>query len=546
MTRTDRIRKDQILSRISTILLFLAMLLLLLSRLKTIFNWFDEGFANLNGTSILRGEVPYKDFYLQYPPGQPYAEAIIFKLFGVSLLPARLYDTMVFLAIAMGVYLIAKKVVPRWLATLAGLVTTFILVYWGLFGYPVLPALACGIFSIYCTLEDADTGQRRWLFLAGTLIGIATIFRWDIGFYAGISVSVTVFLSHSVRVARGGQFSTLALLAAVNRVILTWVPALVVILSTYGYAGYVGGWGDMWQQMVVYNVTSQNVFYSRYYPPLIFPVVPVKDIFFWANFDFSVWLEFYSPLFTYGLTFAYYVYAVLRKRLDWDLRHLGTIGVTIFGALLFLPALVSYDSAHGLATWIIGFLVVVLLFWRIALSSRGPVKPILLAMLIGLTTLTVGFPIRAYWSNVTAFPLLGCYSQLERANCVAVFPPEEQAIEYVRAHTKEGESIFVGNQSQAGTNFNDIGFYFLSDRPSATRYYINLGGVTTTLPVQKTMAQEIESKNVNYIVLADFFSFPDPPGGGVHFLDDYIRSNYVTVAQFGNYVIWAKARVDSH
>jgi hypothetical protein len=72
-----------------------------------------------------------------------------------------------------------------------------------------------------------------------------------------------------------------------------------------------------------------------------------------------------------------------------------------------------------------------------------------------------------------------------------------------------------------------------------------LRGVATTLPVQKTIVQEIESKNVNYIVLWVYGAPREPNRGaissGVHYLDDFIASNYVTVAQFGIYTIWARA-----
>ena len=539
-------RKNQILSRSGEILLFLATLFMQLGRIKVPYNAFDEGFANLNGTSVLLGKVPYKDFLSNYSPGQAYAEAIIFKLFGASLLAARLYDTMVYLAIALGVYWIAKKVGTGRLAVLAGLVTTLLLAYLPFYGYPVLPALACGIFSIYCALEDAETGQRRWLVFAGTLIGIASFIRWDVGLYAGISVTATVFLSHFFGAARASQSSPQALLAAIRSVILTWVPALVVILPTYAYAGYVGGWRDMWDQMVVFNVTTMHDFYWKRYPPLIIPYLSVEKVYTgWTSSYTSAWLQFYSPLFTYGLAFAYYAYAFLNKRMVWDLRHLATLAVTIFGALLFIPALGRYDSAHVLATWIAGSLVVVLLFWRIALSSRGLFKPMLLAMLIGLTIVTMAWPIRAYWTLVNFAPPLGCYSQLERANCIYVDKSEEQAIEYVRSHTREGEPIFVGNQRHDLIRVNEVGFYFLADRPSATRYTLLLRGVATTLPVQETIAREIESKDVNYVVLVGINGPQEPNLGaissGVHYLDDFIRANYVTVAQFGNYEIRSRA-----
>jgi hypothetical protein len=49
------------------------------------------------------------------------------------------------------------------------------------YAYAVFPSLALELLSILSLLEHVNTGQRRWLFLTGMLIGIATLFRWDIG-----------------------------------------------------------------------------------------------------------------------------------------------------------------------------------------------------------------------------------------------------------------------------------------------------------------------------------------------------------------------------
>jgi hypothetical protein len=114
----------------------------------------------------------------------------------------------------------------------------------------------------------------------------------------------------------------------------------------------------------------------------------------------------------------------------------------------------------------------------------------------------------------------------------------------LRTHTLDGESIFVGNQRHDLIFANDIGFYFLSNRPSATKYHELHPGVATTRSVQEVIVYDIESKNVNWIVLVYVHESEEPNASavssGVHFLDDFIRSKYVLVAEFGNYGIWKR------
>ena len=139
------------------------------------------------------GEVPYRDFWAIYPPGQFYALAAIFRAFGTSLLVARIYDTIVVrFVIAIGAFLVAKRIAFPILALPICITTGLLLGSAGFYAYAVYPSLALGLLSILSSLEHAETGQRRWLLLAGTLAGIASFFRWDIGLYAGISVVAAV------------------------------------------------------------------------------------------------------------------------------------------------------------------------------------------------------------------------------------------------------------------------------------------------------------------------------------------------------------------
>ena len=49
----------------------------------------DEGLALQAARRISQGQVPYRDFSTAYGPLQPYLLALLFKLFGVSLMQWR-------------------------------------------------------------------------------------------------------------------------------------------------------------------------------------------------------------------------------------------------------------------------------------------------------------------------------------------------------------------------------------------------------------------------------------------------------------------------
>lgn len=118
---------------------------------------------------------------------------------------------------------------------------------------------------------------------------------------------------------------------------------------------------------------------------------------------------------------------------------------------------------------------------------------------------------------------------------------QERAVEYVVAHTREDEAIFVGNSRHDRIFTNDVGFYFLSGRPSATRFHELFPGVATTLLVQKEIARDIESMGVRCVVLVHARQSEEPNSSavssGVYYLDEFIRSRYTPVARFGKYEI---------
>jgi len=62
---------------------------------------YDEGLMVSGAARVLDGAIPYRDFWTIYAPGQFYALAGVFKLFGVSLLASRIYEVLLRASVAL-------------------------------------------------------------------------------------------------------------------------------------------------------------------------------------------------------------------------------------------------------------------------------------------------------------------------------------------------------------------------------------------------------------------------------------------------------------
>src|SRR5260370_34153395 len=84
----------------------------------------DEGIVLCGAERILRGEVPYRDFFSFYTPGSFYLVALVFRIFGDSLVAARLSLAVAGTVCSLVTYLLARRVCPRGIALFAAAPTT--------------------------------------------------------------------------------------------------------------------------------------------------------------------------------------------------------------------------------------------------------------------------------------------------------------------------------------------------------------------------------------------------------------------------------------
>ena len=167
-------------------------------------NVYDEGIVLAGADRVLWGDVPYRDFWSMYPPGQFYVLALLFKLFGTSATVARVYDLFVRALLAVCTFLTAKKLGGSTAVALAGWVVALVWIGFTRFAaYPVYAALVLIGVGLLLYLHHLETGQGRWLFYSGLALALGAVFRHDLAGMAAFVVLLAL-LARRLLERKGG------------------------------------------------------------------------------------------------------------------------------------------------------------------------------------------------------------------------------------------------------------------------------------------------------------------------------------------------------
>jgi hypothetical protein len=150
----------------------------------------DEGLMLQAAARIADGQLPYRDFWWNYGPGQPLLLAPFDALFGGSLVPWRVLRVLLDATVALLAFVLAGREVER-LGGVRGWRRLLPLLAWvavaGAMAFPTGPgpnpaALALGL--------GALVAAPRHAVLAGILAGVAAVFRLEIGAAAALGVAL--------------------------------------------------------------------------------------------------------------------------------------------------------------------------------------------------------------------------------------------------------------------------------------------------------------------------------------------------------------------
>jgi len=151
---------------------------------------YDEGLVLFGADRVLRGDVPYRDFWTLYGPASFYVEAGLFRLFGETALVGRGLDAVVKAAVVGLTFLIVARLGRRALAAAAAVLVLGLLIYLRNYGVPLFPAVCASLVAVVALHDVAESADRRAALIAGIAVGVAILFRHDLGVYALIGCLV--------------------------------------------------------------------------------------------------------------------------------------------------------------------------------------------------------------------------------------------------------------------------------------------------------------------------------------------------------------------
>ncbi|MDO8480054.1 MAG: hypothetical protein Q7W02_28440 [Candidatus Rokubacteria bacterium] len=510
-------------SRLSVLLVVVATFLFVPVGFFHRIDVYDEGVQVYGAARILAGEVPYRDFWTLYAPGQFYLLATLFRIFSPSLVVERTASVLIIAAGALVVYALSVVMASRSLALLPWALWTLTLGSFIFFGSAVPTALLIAAASWFAVLQFLASGRLTWLALSGGLVGVTALVRHDFGAYTFLVVTGLLAISAGARLRR--------LLTFGGATLLPLAVALVALL----YAGTPAK--TLLADLVLFPLSTFAEARALPAPnPLSGLHGPV------ALAEVFAGLRFYFPLGILAIT-GITVVALWRQR-ALDRAELRRVALFAGLVLLFLNnARIRSDVVHALPAWC----PALVLFAWLASKARNR----LLKGLIAGTALTFGLPplltkltFAAYMVSFAATGTSEFTYTIPRARGIADAPAQqayEAGVEYIRTVVPPDARIFVGNLHHDRVATGDALFYFLAERHSATRYHEIHPGLTTTAAVQEVMVSELERAGVTYVVIR----LRDPalkdddgqPHGGVEILDRYIQTRFEPVVGFGTYLI---------
>jgi hypothetical protein len=447
----------------------------------------DEGLMLQAAARMTGGELPFRDFWWNYGPGQPLLLAPFDALLGPSLAPWRVVRVLLDATVSLLAFVLAQRLAGSqrgwrwWLPLLAWLAVA------GAMAFPTGPgpnpaALALGLGAL-------AAAPRRWV-LAGVLAGLAAVFRLEIGAAAALGVAL----------AGAPRALPVAALVAV----LGWLPFVLAAPR---------------------EALDQTLGFLRIQDlqRLPFPLDPAP-----AGGDPNKLLELWAPAILVAGTALVAVHALVRRP---PLRALALAPLALAG-LAYLLA--RTDEFHLVP---LAAVLPVLLAAGAAREPRAVPAALLTLPLVLIVLHGLDRQAGQLRHPPPLAPVPGPAGDGVRATAA-------EARDLRRVLRAVGDrTLFVAPPRFDRVTVGDPLLYVLAGRQNPTRYDVLQPGVVTTEEVQREIVADLERAPPAVLVRwRDPRTAPEPNGSGrssgVHTLDGYLARAYRRRAQrFGVYEV---------
>ncbi len=503
-------------------------------------NIYDEAIGIYGAERVALGDIPYKDFWTLYAPGNFYLMAALMSVFGWSIISERIITILIIYLCCLLIYVISSKVFGRKKALLPFAIAIVWCGFAPMYGRAIPPALVFSLISALFLFKFFASQHRKWLIYAGAAMAITGVFRHDMGAYLfGTEWQAVFWASLSHDIINNERTKKKIIFGIKNAMFYTLGSAIAAL----PFAIYF-----LWQVPIdlladhMFNIPLTTFRQTRNLPlPNPFAAIGTegisqKVILFWNG------IIFYIPLLIYILIVMFIILRVKRKTLKLNgVRFWQELMLVNLGANFYNQAMVRSDTEHLLPTMLIAAILLVPIIEQV--SRRKLRYFVVIFSFLFIISIPAAYKARdllkSHSATTAAFDFTRAKGIKADSRWVADY---QNVLHYLDNHVAADGKIFVGNVYHDRILLNDVMIYYLSERGSATKYHELHPGIATTKKVQREIIEELQSKNVEYIVLVAMEEAAEPnessKSSGVYLLDEFIRNNFSEVEVYGDYSIW--------
>lgn len=499
---------------------------------------------------VLRGEVPYRDFWTMYFPGHFYLLAALFALFGKHVMVSAVSATLISAIAAGTVHRLGLVLTGCRLLSLAlGGLFVAALFFSGYFRslgtYP--PAITCAVIAMIAFVHALrDQSGRHWAW-AGAFTGFAALFKHDVGAYAFVSITAGLLVHQLLTgVPSGSRFYSIVRPWGVCAAMAA-VPVAAVVLLLAPFSG-----PEMFEQTIRFAAVDFKHTRSEYYPRWLPVGVWDADLSLRQRaIRGAAYVSFALPMLVWAVGVLATLVAARRRAVlhaplgvafttGWILHHFAAhvqvnthiVSLTLYaGALGTVAVLVACDRSSKTAQRrIVGAALIASLFWMGCLAVQPG------------DNLRWKIHSRSERVKLEGRTISGLYA----------FPADARNIarlqELVERHVPPDEAIFVGEHRHDIVISGKTYLYFALDRPVVGRFFELHPGVVDTAPAQDEIIRDLELRQTPLIILGKTMQDDalyhalkthrvNLPDVGATNLDKYIGQYYDLLEQVGSFQV---------
>jgi len=441
------------------------------------FGLLDEGESLHNAQRILSGEIPYRDFFAIFPPMDNYIFALVFKLFGESVLTPRVVMSLLFAFVPLLLFLIAKIIMPIRYA----LIPAVLLIFLDL-NIERLYIFSFLLMGLYLFLLSLEKPRFKTIFLSGFFIGVSCLFRVDISGAFVVAMVIGSFIS-IIMVKKEGLKKLINILFPLLLggiipigMVLCWMVREGVLFSFLNYA---------FIRSIIITELHDLPFPS---PLNIFP----KDL------TLSALSHSYEAAYGTSIIITYVVMIMfLIKKWHYFWTKVPSVGILLLAGIFTLPYVFGRSDMGHMIKGGIPFLILgTYIFYKITQTKYLAIKGLFLIIIFGFFVVNIIQSI--WWINLNNQIIIINDNQLKvsskylKGTTIVSGDTLKNATDFLKNHSSQNEPVLVLPYM--------AGLYFLSDRKSPTEFNNVLAGFIIGDEEQREFIEKIDKSNVSVVV----------------------------------------------